>query len=212
MCHFKYRQVPLICAHRHTHAHTQTHTSEYTDTPTHTTTHTAVSCCVCVLSCSAVSDSFVTPWTVASRLLCPCNFPGKNTGAGYHFLLHNFLLSSIKFWDTILFLLSLRKNFNIFTFGIWNICKEPTRGLAIEFQVLITLAEMNIPKTLTPGFWGSRWHLLPSSGKGLASLLWFLLNPCLYSRGQKSSNRACKMAASQTNLAFTYIWTACSEI
>ena len=87
MCHFKYRQVPLICAHRHTHAHTQTHTSQYTDTPTHTTTHTAVSCCVCVLSCSAVSDSFVTPWTVASRLLCPCNFPGKNTGAGCHFLL-----------------------------------------------------------------------------------------------------------------------------
>ena len=26
---------------------------------------------------------FVTPWTVATRLLCPCNSPGKNTGVGW---------------------------------------------------------------------------------------------------------------------------------
>ena len=133
--------------HKHTH-HSTRHTNIYHNTHK----HTAVSCCVCVLSCSAVSKSFAPPWTVASRLLCPCNFPGKNTGAGYHFLLHNFLLSSIKSRDTILFLLSLRKNFNIFTFGICNICKETTRCPAIEFQVLITLAEMNVPKTPTPGF------------------------------------------------------------
>ena len=29
----------------------------------------------------------VAPWTVAHRLLCPWNFPGKNTGMGLHFLL-----------------------------------------------------------------------------------------------------------------------------
>ena len=29
----------------------------------------------------------VAPWTVAHRLLCPWNFPGKNTGMGRHFLL-----------------------------------------------------------------------------------------------------------------------------
>ena len=28
-----------------------------------------------------------TPWTVATRLLCPWDSPGKNTGAGYHSLL-----------------------------------------------------------------------------------------------------------------------------
>ena len=39
---------------------------------------------VCV--CSVVSDS-ATPWTVAHQLLCPWNFPGKNTGVGCHFLL-----------------------------------------------------------------------------------------------------------------------------
>jgi len=26
----------------------------------------------------------VTPWTVATRLLCPWNSPGKNTGVGSH--------------------------------------------------------------------------------------------------------------------------------
>ena len=30
---------------------------------------------------------FVTPWTVATRLLCPCNSPGKNTGVGSRSLL-----------------------------------------------------------------------------------------------------------------------------
>ena len=45
--------------------------------------------CVCV-SYSVVSDS-LTPWTVATRLLCPWkNFflpPGKNTGVGSHSVL-----------------------------------------------------------------------------------------------------------------------------
>ena len=30
---------------------------------------------------------FVSPWTVATRLLCWWNFPGKNTGVGCQFLL-----------------------------------------------------------------------------------------------------------------------------
>ena len=38
-----------------------------------------------VLICNQL---FVTPWTVQpARLLCPWNFPGKNTGVGCHFLL-----------------------------------------------------------------------------------------------------------------------------
>ena len=36
---------------------------------------------------SVVSDSLWPPWTVASRLLHPWDFPGNNTGLGYHFLL-----------------------------------------------------------------------------------------------------------------------------
>ena len=38
----------------------------------------------CLFSCSVLSDSFVTPWTVA---LYPLDFPGKNTGVGCCFLL-----------------------------------------------------------------------------------------------------------------------------
>ena len=30
---------------------------------------------------------FATPWAVAPRLLCPWDFPGKNTGVSCHFLL-----------------------------------------------------------------------------------------------------------------------------
>ena len=36
-----------------------------------------------MFSHSVVSDS-VTPWTVACHLLCPWDFPGKNTGVGSH--------------------------------------------------------------------------------------------------------------------------------
>ena len=38
-------------------------------------------------SCLVMSNSFVTPWAVATRLFCPWNFPGKNIGVGCHFLL-----------------------------------------------------------------------------------------------------------------------------
>ena len=36
---------------------------------------------------------FATPWTVAARLLHPWDFPGKNTGAGCHFLLQGIFLT-----------------------------------------------------------------------------------------------------------------------
>ena len=32
---------------------------------------------------------FATPWTVPTGLLCLSNSPRKNTGVGFHFLLHN---------------------------------------------------------------------------------------------------------------------------
>ena len=51
-----------------------------------------LSVCVCVL----VSQSclFATPWTVALR---PWDSPGKNTGVGCHFLLHNVCVEGIYF-------------------------------------------------------------------------------------------------------------------
>ena len=40
-----------------------------------------------------MSNPFVTLWAVASRLLCPCDFPGNNTGLGCHFLLKGIFLT-----------------------------------------------------------------------------------------------------------------------
>ena len=45
---------------------------------------------VCAM-CSVVSDSLWPYGLQPARLLCLWNFPGKNTGVGYHFLLPIFL-------------------------------------------------------------------------------------------------------------------------
>ena len=42
------------------------------------------------VSLSVVSNS-ATPWTIASQALCPCDFPGKNTGVGCHSLLQGII-------------------------------------------------------------------------------------------------------------------------
>ena len=44
-------------------------------------------CCLLLLSCQVVYDSFVTPWTAPSRFLCPWTSPEKNITVGSHFLL-----------------------------------------------------------------------------------------------------------------------------
>ena len=46
--------------------------------------HTCGGGCLVGKSCLTL----VTPWTVAPRLVCPWDFPGKNTGEGCHFLPH----------------------------------------------------------------------------------------------------------------------------
>ena len=47
---------------------------------------------VCVQLLSYV-QLFAAPWTVVHKHLCPWNFPGKNIGAGCHFLLQGILLT-----------------------------------------------------------------------------------------------------------------------
>ena len=50
-----------------------------------------VTLCVFVLTLGRVR-LFVIPWTVARQALFhPWNFPGKNTGVGYHFFLQGIL-------------------------------------------------------------------------------------------------------------------------
>ena len=45
------------------------------------------SMCARMLSCSVMSDTLWPRGLWLARLLCPWNFPGKNTGVGFHFLL-----------------------------------------------------------------------------------------------------------------------------
>ena len=44
-------------------------------------------------SCSVISDSLETHGLEPTRLLCPRDFPGKNTGVGCHFLLQRIFLT-----------------------------------------------------------------------------------------------------------------------
>ena len=43
--------------------------------------------CVCLFTHSVVSNSLWPHWLQSASLLCPLNFPGKNTRMGCHFLL-----------------------------------------------------------------------------------------------------------------------------
>ena len=47
----------------------------------------------CVCAGSIVSDSLQYHRPQSTRLLCPWNFPGKNTGVGCHFLLQGIFLT-----------------------------------------------------------------------------------------------------------------------
>ena len=59
----------------------------------HFNTEEVLSNCVSAQPCSNLS----TIWTVATRFLCPRNFPGKNIGVGcYHFYSRNFPNSGIE--------------------------------------------------------------------------------------------------------------------
>ena len=75
----------------------------------------SVCLCVCVISCPVISDSLQLHGLEPTRLLCPWDFPGKNTGLGCHFLLQGILriqglnpcLLCLLHWQADSFLLSL---------------------------------------------------------------------------------------------------------
>ena len=48
---------------------------------------------MCVCAHSVMSESLLLHRLWPARLLCPWNFPGGNTGAGYHFLLQGIFLT-----------------------------------------------------------------------------------------------------------------------
>ena len=50
-------------------------------------------CVLCMLNCFSRVWLFATIWTIAPRLLCPRDSPGKNTGVGCHALLQGIFLT-----------------------------------------------------------------------------------------------------------------------
>ena len=67
--------------------------------------------CVLCVSCSVMSDSLWPHGLQPAKLLCPWDFPGKNTGVGCHFLLQRIFLTWGWTWvscirDRILYSLS----------------------------------------------------------------------------------------------------------
>ena len=47
----------------------------------------------CMLSCFIYVQLFATPWTVATRLLCPWDSPGEDTAVDCYFVLQGIFLS-----------------------------------------------------------------------------------------------------------------------
>ena len=50
--------------------------------------------CVCVCARSVMSNSMWSHGLKPARLLCPLDFPSKNTGEGFHFLLQGIFLTT----------------------------------------------------------------------------------------------------------------------
>ena len=81
----------------------------------------------CKVTCQQLSliRLFANPWTVPSRLLCPWNFPGKNTGVDCHSLLQGILLTQgwnpgLLLCRQILHRLNHQRNFDVLS-GV-NLC------------------------------------------------------------------------------------------
>ena len=123
------------------------------------------------LWCSLLSKSFLTlcdPTDCSpSRLLCPWDFSGKNTGQGYHFLLQRIFLTQglrlhLLCWQADSLPLSHQGNPNVYTYGdvilvklhVWpqvqtmvsNIC------LLVIKRVFVALADYSISFLLK--IWG----------------------------------------------------------
>ena len=83
-------------------------------------------------------------WPVACRLLCPWNFPGKNTGVGCHFLLQGIF----QIWGSNLHLLHWLANFFYHCIN-WEAPRATAQSSSVTQSCLILCNPMNCN---TPGF------------------------------------------------------------
>ena len=90
---------------------------------------------VCVCACSVVSNSLQPHGLQPTRLLCPWNFPGKNTGASCHFLPQIFLTQGLN--PRLLCLLQ------------WQACSLPAEPLHV-IMCCVVLSHSVVSDSLGP--------------------------------------------------------------
>ena len=91
--------------------------------------YTALCVCVCVCVCVSVSDSLQANGLQPSRLLCPWNSPGKNTGVGCHSILQGIfptqgLISGLLHCRMILYRLS-HQGSPVYCFMVYKVLLYP---------------------------------------------------------------------------------------
>ena len=115
----------------------------------------------CVLSHSSPIHLFATPWTVAARLLCPQNSPGKNTEVGCHALLQGALHDSgIKFIS----LMSPALAGVLFTSATWEVGTVKKRTLA-QVTFMKVILKSTIMKVILKRRRKVSFHSSPKDGK-----------------------------------------------
>ena len=109
---------------------------------------------LCAHACSIVSDSLKPHWLKPARLLCPWDFPGKNTGVGCHFLLQRIFLTQ-------------KLNLQLLHFLHWQADSLPPHQLGIS--TLLNLVQQDLSRAMeTVPPWHSRegqailWKMLGS--------------------------------------------------
>ena len=112
----------------------------------------------CGVSCSVMSDSFLPHELSSTRLLCPWNSPGKNTGVGFHFLLQRIFPTQgsnlgLLHWRQILYLLSHKGSLVIRTHMAIKatMTKEEANCQASAFSSVLSHLNKNLkPRMLEP--------------------------------------------------------------
>ena len=92
---------------------------------------------MCAQSCLTLCDPHGL-WP--PRLLCPCSFPGKNTGAGCHFLLQGILLTQGSIPGTISWVSSIGRRI-LYHCATWEACLRVSVQFSSVAQSCPTLCD-----------------------------------------------------------------------
>ena len=136
----------------------------------------------CVLSPFSRVQLFVTPWTVATKLLCPWDFPGKNTGVDCHFLLQGIFPTQ---GSNQVFCGSCIACGFFTTLSHWG---SPCKSTVLQYRIFfffkfyfifklnITVLDLpNIKMNPPQVYIKKRWHLKAT----ITDLRWVALIPCI---------------------------------